>query len=97
MEAQLASSRADCGRTGSRMIIPESRWSVLAAALTLLMGGCYTSECEKMGYAEGTPENARCVYQLRSELTQQLNQMTQQLNGLSQQLAKSRAEQPTPA
>jgi hypothetical protein len=77
------------------MVVREPLRSVLAAALTLLAAGCYTAECEKMGYAKGTPEHARCTYQLQSQLTQQLNLMTQQLNGMSQQLATSRQSQPT--
>jgi hypothetical protein len=55
------------------------RRSLLAATLVLFVGGCYSAQCEKMGFAEGTPENARCVYQLQMDMAHSLNNIAQQM------------------
>lgn len=65
------------------------RRGLLAAALTLLAGGCYSAQCEKMGYASGTPENARCVYAMQKQTNDALNNLSQQLRSMSEQLNKS--------
>ena len=43
------------------VITTTARRSLLAAAMALFAAGCYSAECVKMGYAEGTPQYARCV------------------------------------
>lgn len=87
-----AASLAAAGHGLQRSISEAAGRGVLAAVLTLAVAGCYTDKCVKMGYAEGTPENARWAHQLQTELTNQVNLMTQQLNTLSQTLAQQRQQ-----
>ena len=93
MKTQLPASLAGNDQQKPMMITTTTRHSLLAAALALFAGGCYSAECEKMGLAEGTPEHARCEHQLKVEMTQQLNNLSHQLNNLSQQTQKLSQQQ----
>ena len=58
-------------------ITTKIRRSLLAVTLALLAGGCYSYQCEKLGFAEGTPEHGECVRQVRIETLQSLQQTQQ--------------------
>jgi hypothetical protein len=73
------------------VITTTARRSLLAAAMALFAAGCYSAECVKMGFPEGTPQHARCVHHLNEQLTQQLNKLSDQLNKASQQMKKNTA------
>jgi pyruvate/oxaloacetate carboxyltransferase len=73
------------------VITTTARRSLLAAAMALFAAGCYSAECVKMGYAEGTLQHDRCVHHLNEEMTQQLNKLSEQLNKTSQQMKKNTA------
>ena len=89
MKTQLAASLAGNDQERPMMIKTTTRRSLLTVAFALFAGGCYSAECTKMGFPEGTPENARCVHHLNEELTQQLNKLSDQMNKASQQMKKN--------
>jgi hypothetical protein len=58
MKAQQAASLAAHKSTRPTMITTTTRRSLFAATLALFAGGCYSAECVKMGFPEGTPQHA---------------------------------------
>ncbi|MGE5442922.1 MAG: hypothetical protein ACM3Q0_07765 [Bacteroidota bacterium] len=57
-----------------------TRKMLMVAAATVARGGCFSSDCVDMGFTEGTPEHARCEYQLRANMAQVLMQGSQNIS-----------------
>lgn len=91
MRTQFAASQSGHDQQRSLAITTTPLRGLFTAALALLAAGCYSAECVKMGYAEGTPQHARCVHHLSEEMTEQLNKLSEQLNKASQQMKKKTA------
>jgi hypothetical protein len=47
---------------------------LIAGSLAGLLSGCFSSQCEDMGFTPGTPAHAQCDYQLRANMANMLMQ-----------------------